>query len=138
MAERLARFGFLRREDTGEDARFEITPPGRQHIALAGPKVRKRRAQPDQKERPGDVRLPAKRADLRTVSDFQAAGATIIAQCEACAFITRVDLDLFAWRFGARAVLRGRREPCVIADCEGQATYFAKAPGGRFDRLDEG
>jgi hypothetical protein len=137
-AGRLAGLGLARPAGSRDEALYEITPAGRQHIAFAGPGFRETASGSRPRVAGSKTPPPAEREVLSTVAELQAAGCAVIAQCDQCQFITYVDLDLFAWRFGAKAVLRGRRQSCVVEGCDGRAGYFSKRPGGRFAPLDDG
>ena len=100
----LARF----EEAVGRPTLYAITPEGRHAVASAPPQ-------------PG-------RRGLRTLPNFtvaamQEAGWRVYSLCSDCGATAWVDLDLAAWRYGARAKLAERDDRCLASGCGGQLSY---------------
>jgi hypothetical protein len=55
---------------------------------------------------------------------MQEAGWRVRSVCDACGATAPVDLDLAAWRYGARAKLSEREAQCLAPGCSGRRIYF--------------
>lgn len=89
--------------------RFEITPAGRHLLATT-----KAPARPSAMQR-----LPR-----TTVASMQSSNWRVFSSCDRCDVIAEVNLDVMAWRFGARTRLAERRDRCLAPGCGGPITYF--------------
>jgi hypothetical protein len=54
------------------------------------------------------------RATVVTVADMQRTRWDVISKCAACGLMMPVDLDLVAWRSGAKTVLWNRKARCRL------------------------
>ena len=109
-AEQLVNHGLARIERGATGAvRVEITPAGRHLLATW-----KATAQVS----------AGRRVPRMTVAAMQRAGWAVHTGCERCGVIAAVDLDLMAWRFGARTKLTEREDRCLVEGCGGRLDYF--------------
>jgi hypothetical protein len=69
------------------------------------------------------------RARVVTVADMQRERWDVVSKCSACGLMMPVDLDLVAWRTGAKTVLWNRRARCRRLGCQGVVEFQARAPG---------
>lgn len=106
---RLVDLGLARFEEVvGAPILYAITPAGRRAIAS-------RPAQPRR-------RAPRTLSHL-TVAAMQEAGWRVYSLCGECGAAGWVDLDLAAWRYGARTKLAERNDRCLAPGCGGQISY---------------
>jgi hypothetical protein len=78
---------------------------------------------------PDRVPLAYRRARCETVADMQAQGWDVLSKCRRCELTMQVDLDLIAWRRGAKTSLWNRTARCRRLHCTGVVDFMAKAPG---------
>jgi hypothetical protein len=78
---------------------------------------------------PDRVPIALRRSRCETVADMQAQGWEVISECRTCGLAMRVDLDLIAWRTGAKTSLWNRKARCRRLLCSGWVVFKAKAPG---------
>jgi len=78
---------------------------------------------------PDRVPLSHRRSRCKTVADMLAQGWDVISECRTCGLMMQVDLDLIAWRKGAKTSLWNRKARCRRLHCEGVVDFKAKAPG---------
>jgi hypothetical protein len=107
--QKLIDLGLARSEEiVGHPILYAITPAGRRAIACS----------------PARPRRPARRALPRfTVAAMQEAGWRIYRACGECGASALIDLDLAAWRYGAKARLSERTDQCLAPGCGGQISY---------------
>jgi hypothetical protein len=72
------------------------------------------------------------RASVATVADMQRHGWEVISKCTTCGLMMPVDLDLIAWRSGAKTVLWNRKARCRRIGCQGWVEFQARPPGVGF------
>ena len=74
------------------------------------------------------------RASVATVADMQRERWDVISKCTMCGPMMPVDLDLdlVAWRSGAKTILWNRKARCRRIGCGGFVEFQAKQPGGGY------
>lgn len=72
------------------------------------------------------------RATVATVADMQRERWDVISKCATCGLMMAVDLDLVAWRSGAKTVLWNRKARCRRIGCQGFVEFQARQPGGGY------
>jgi hypothetical protein len=78
---------------------------------------------------PDRVPLAYRRARCETVADMFAQGWDVVSKCGTCGLVMQVDLDLIAWRSGAKTSLWNRKARCRRLHCVGVVEFMARAPG---------
>jgi hypothetical protein len=78
---------------------------------------------------PDRISIQARRRQGETVADMMAAGWDVISECRTCGLMMQTDLDLIAWRSGAKTSLWNRKARCRRLHCNGFVVFKAKAPG---------
>ncbi len=81
-------------------------------------------------------------ADRIAISNFRRAVATVadmlrerwevISKCNSCGLMMPVNLDVIAWRSGAKTVLWNRKARCKRIGCQGWVEFQARFPGVGF------
>ncbi|HEX4197591.1 MAG TPA: hypothetical protein VHZ26_09115 [Caulobacteraceae bacterium] len=72
------------------------------------------------------------RRAVATVADMLREHWEVISKCNSCGLMMPVDLDLIAWRSGARTILWNRRARCKRIGCQGWVEFQARVPGVGF------
>jgi hypothetical protein len=78
---------------------------------------------------PDRVPLSYRRRKCETVADMQAQGWDVISKCRTCGLAMQVNLDLIAWKSGAKTILWNRTAHCRRLHCTGVVDFLARAPG---------
>lgn len=78
---------------------------------------------------PDRVPLAYRRRKCETVSDMVAQAWEVLARCEKCDLLTRVDLRVVAKVRGSGFSLWNQRSRCRRVGCTGVVAFLAKAPG---------
>ncbi len=78
---------------------------------------------------PDRVSIAERRARCETVADMQAQGWDVVSKCRTCGLTMQVDLDVIAWRKGAKFSLWNRTARCRRLFCNGVVDFMAKARG---------
>ena len=71
------------------------------------------------------------RRAVEAVADMQAKGWDVVTRCQACGLMMAVDLDLIAWRSGAKTSLWNRKARCRRIGCQGWVEFQGRPPGVR-------
>ena len=78
---------------------------------------------------PDRVPLSARRSRAETVQQMHAEGWDVIAKCDYCRMMLRVDLRVIAKTRGPTFSLWNAKARCKVVGCTGWVTFMAHAPG---------
>jgi hypothetical protein len=78
---------------------------------------------------PDRIPIAEWRFGAETVAAMQAKEWDVISHCLKCGLTMPVDLDLIAWRSGAKTSLWNRRAPCRRIGCQGMVEFQGRPPG---------